>query len=454
VKGFRSRFADFSSLRWVATVAFAVAGWTLVQDTRGILATKWMKLYDPKDFHDLADVLAFFQQLHTGVSPVLSLFEILSQLWLGDTTLVTEWVFRFGIVLVYMLPFLAFSRTKIEFFLSYAISLVFLWATVVLAAIALQIYDVLLPLFVMLCLTFVKLASARERPPALSLTFCVLGGLFLSMAELSRPFMLFILPFILVHAYQALKPLPKRCFVGFLVPLAILSGGWHLKLLLVHDGQLIWSNSSGLNLWKGWKRTVPDWPEFTTEKWVAEQAEEGAFQGSGRYEFLNWNSEAHSKKSRELTRAVISYSIRHPIDAGRHVLEEMLELLRPKTNMFGKRPDDGILTVYRPLVRITAAFMFLNGVCLGFLLLRHRDLAILAIPDSAIIITGCLSTFFLAVGERGEEARFVVSLLPFLAVLPRVLSLSVRRTEGVLRVRATYYTTLIPEHSGERGNAE
>jgi len=48
----------------------------------------------------------------------------------------------------------------------------------------------------------------------------------------------------------------------------------------------------------------------------------------------------------------------------------------------------------------------------------------------------------------------VISLLPFLAVLPRVLSLSVRRTEGVLRVRATYYTTLIPEHSGERGNAE
>jgi hypothetical protein len=168
-----------------------------------------------------------------------------------------------------------------------------------------------------------------------------------------------------------------------------------------------------------------------------EQAEEGAFRGSGRYAALNWNSKAHSEKSRALTRAVVDFSVRHPIEAGRHILDEIFELLRPKTTMFFQYREHEILAVYRPLVRLSAIFMFFNAVCLGVFLLRHRDLAILALPESAVILTGCLSTFFLAVGERGEEARYVVTILPFLAVLPRVLSLRVRRTEAGIRVRAT-----------------
>jgi hypothetical protein len=71
------------------------------------------------------------------------------------------------------------------------------------------------------------------------------------MAELSRPFVILILPVWLVGGYQVLRGLPWRYHAAFVVPIVIISGVWHINLLVEH-GQITATNHSGYNLSRAW----------------------------------------------------------------------------------------------------------------------------------------------------------------------------------------------------------
>jgi hypothetical protein len=237
-------------LRWSAAAVFVILAWRLVADAEAIPAMGWMSVYRMEDFETASDAWLFFSQLRTGIPPFLAFLEVASHLVLGSTALIDVHLYRVGLVLAFTLPFLAFAATRLEFVFSLAISLVFLWSTLIVTQPNPQLYDVLLPLFFLLfalCLRKARLRAARGRS---ALGYAALAGFFLSMAELSRPFVLLILPFFFIAAYQFLRGAPKRCLAAFLLPLVLLSGGWHLKLGLLNDGQVIWSSHGGFNLYR------------------------------------------------------------------------------------------------------------------------------------------------------------------------------------------------------------
>jgi len=271
-------------LRWsVAAVFVLLASW-LVADAEAVPATRWMDVYRMEDFETASDAWLFFRQLRTGIPPALAAIEIASQLVLGSTDLIDVYLYRASLVLAFTIPFLAFAATRLEFVCSLAIGLVFLRSTLIVTRPNPQIYDILLPLFFLvfaLCLREARLRLARGRS---ALGIAALAGFFLSMAELSRPFVLLILPFFLIVAHQFLRGAPKRCLAAFLLPIVLLSGGWHLKLLLLDDGQVIWSSHGGFNLYRAWRTEVDEWPDFVGKRfWQFDRTEHLAFPGTGKW---------------------------------------------------------------------------------------------------------------------------------------------------------------------------
>ena len=75
----------------------------------------------------------------------------------------------------------------------------------------------------------------------------------------------------------------------------------------------------------------------------------------------------------------------------------------------------------RLLVRIVelGVYLFASATWGVWLLVRRRRLVCLARPEAPLIVAAVGSIAILAAGEIGEEARLIVSVLPFLAALPR-----------------------------------
>ena len=110
------------------------------------------------------------------------------------------------------------------------------------------------PLFALLLLGYFLLIDAWERTPPCELAGG--AGLCLSMLELLRPFMIYLLPLFLLVEWHRIHLKAPRCglaLTAFLLPVVVLSGGWHLHLYLAHDHQITWTNISGYNLQRAWE---------------------------------------------------------------------------------------------------------------------------------------------------------------------------------------------------------
>ena len=87
------------------------------------------------------------------------------------------------------------------------------------------------------------------------------GRACLALLELTRPFMIFLLPLFLVvewHRIYLHAPRRQSALAAFLLPVVVLSGGWHLHLFLAHDHQIAWTNISGYNLQRAWEDFDPE----------------------------------------------------------------------------------------------------------------------------------------------------------------------------------------------------
>ena len=115
------------------------------------------------------------------------------------------------------------------------------------------------PLFALLLLGYFLLIDSWER--SRHTAWLAAAGLCLSLLELTRPFMIFLLPlFLLVEGHRIHLNAPRRglALAAFLLPVVVLSGGWHLHLYLAHDHQITWTNISGYNLQRAWEDFDPE----------------------------------------------------------------------------------------------------------------------------------------------------------------------------------------------------
>jgi hypothetical protein len=236
------------------------------------------------------------------------------------------------------------------------------------------------------------------------------------MAELVRPFVLALLPVFLLSAYLRLRQRPRRFFLALLVPLCLFSGVWHLHLALAH-GQVLWTNHSGFNLVRAWPQTPLRSDDFIEEVHNQPVAER---------RWPNLNTEEHFVNSKMLQRAVLDYVVTHPRAALSNAFARILDFVTIPTSTNRhlaqprRPPEHPLLRVYRLVAFGSFLFLFGNlGLLVWYAIkARGRCFLLLADAENVLLLTAFLSLLALSLGEAREEARLVLSLLPFLAAYP------------------------------------
>jgi hypothetical protein len=388
-------------------IPFLLFGLVVTSRSVGSPAIDWMNIYRATDFADWGDLWQFLVELRTGISPIWAALEIVDS-WFPDTSISVA-LYRSAMVGSYILAMLLFCRGRLLFFLTFITSVIFLWATVVIHKPNPQVVDIYLPFFILLSLYCLRAIRRYASRPRMQLWLCFMSGLLLSIAELTRPFVLLILPFFLFAVYHWLKEFGGRHFVVLIVPLLLLSGTWHTKLLVMH-GQILSSNHGGYNLKRGWAGHVQSSPRLESE----ESHEIGI-----RGRWTNLNTEVHQRNSQRLGKATLAAMIRSPMASIQHGFHRLAHFLRPQTSLLGRHPDHFVLGPYAPAVWLTSGVLFLNFFAfLAYFIRRKPDWKLLGDPSHLLMFFAVFNLLVVALGEAGEEARLLVSVLPFLAALP------------------------------------
>ena len=393
---------------WVLlAAALTLVGGVLVRDSVAVPATTWMHMYDPAAFPTARALIDFVAGLRVPIPPVIAALEIVSVQQTGSTALVTVYLYRVALVATYVLA-VWFSYPSIpRLFGSFAASVVFLWATTLIHPLNPQSYDILFPLFTLAFLILLRAAARATAGSAIG--FAAGGGFFLSMAELTRPFVFVLLPLMLAGACIALRGRPRRVLVGLFTPVVLLSGSWHLHLLTAHH-QLLGTNYAGFNLRRAWPMAP-----LPPAMW------ETHAQPSDEKSWPNLNTEAQHVASLQLQRAVAAYVVENPGAALRHAARKMVRFARPQLSMYRSAPAaHPVLSIYR--LAAPASFLFtaanlalLTGYALGA---RRQMWLLLASTDNVLLLITAFTVVVLSLGEAKEEARLVVSVLPLLAAYP------------------------------------
>lgn len=390
-------------------VALVVFSLRLSHSMVAVPSVEWMRLHRASDFSDRASLVAFLRGLNVPIPPLLATAEILSQQWLGSTWPVTIALYRVALVGSYVAALWLCRRSLARLCLSAFSASICIWATCQIHPFNPQVYDVVLPFFVLLYIvaldTLATTSWSGRLAPAL---VAFLAGLSLSLAELTRPFVLLLLPVLLLPSWRPFRR-SSTLALAFCLPLALLSGVWHLHLMTTH-GQLLSSNYSGFNLHRAWPQ-VPLPP--------------GAYdanQGRGHEdEHADLSAPEFGRASRAFSLAVARHVASHPVEASHHALDRLVLFVAPQTELYGRRPQAGaVLTLYIWTTRILLAYAVLNLLGLIGLVARgQRNVAtLLTEPTHVLLLLIPCLVFILALGEAGEEARLMLSVLPLLAAFP------------------------------------
>ena len=338
------------------TILTVVAGGLLVRNSVAVPATTWMHQYDPGSFKSGRDLLAFLQQLRVPIPPLIAGLEILSVQHTGTTDLVTTYLYRTALVGAYVLALWFTFPSIARLCAALPTALVFLWATVLVHPLNPQSYDIFLPCFLLLSLICLKVvrgvASQRTR---LASALGASSGFFLSMAELTRPFVFLLLPLLVAGGCLILERFPRRVLVAFLLPLVLLTGVWHVHLF-ARFGQVLASNYSGFNLRRAWPMApLPDGMWETHDQPAAEEA------------WPNLNADEQYKASQALQRVVLHYVTAHPLAALVHAVGRIKLFVAPQTSMYGSTArTDAVLVAYRTIAPAAFLFMFANAALVAW----------------------------------------------------------------------------------------
>ena len=387
-----------------------LAGAVLVWGSRGLIALDWQRMYRPEEFRSLGDLWGFLGELQTGISPIWSSLEILAQLAFGSTALFSHFFYPATLLLLGILPTWLFARTSLQALLTAGLSLFFILVTRILHQGNPQLYDLYFPALLLGLLGMMGHLQGREGQPGKLWRSAMAAGLLLAVLELTRTFAIVLAPFLLLGFFLVLRRLPKTYFLFFLLPVALLSGGWHAKQMAAH-GHFHWTNHSGFNLHKSWAEFAGpiDYKEAPP-----------------RYEggFPNINTDEHSRYDKEVRRKVLAGIARRPCGAFAHAMERLLAFYRPKTDLYLSTLPTWLEYLYRPVVwSLGLLLAFLTGRLAWQIFRRPLKLNSwerLGDASNMLLLTAALTSLLFAIGESGEEARFMISILPLLACLPAI----------------------------------
>ena len=135
----------------------------------------------------------------------------------------------------------------------------------------------------------------------------------------------------------------------------------------------------------------------------------------------NLNTEEEYVASQMLQRAVFAYMLANPREALQHGFRRVVRFARPQTSMDGGvAPPHPVLSVYTLIAPASFLFMMGNLLALGVYAMkaRARCYLLLGSPENLLLLIAFFSLLVLSLGEAHEEARLVLSILPFLAAYP------------------------------------
>ncbi len=393
-------------LPWVmAAVLVSILGAVLVHGMEAWSAVNWMNIYRVEDFSDLESVLSFFADLRIAIPPWIAAIEFANHLTVGGTGWTTIYLYRASIVGAYVLALFATYPSHERLALATGLSVLFIAATAHIHPAGPNVYD---PVYPALVLAFIVLLARAHRSAGMAF----LAGLVLSLVELTRPFATVLLPVFLMGGLLQLRSASDGRFRSksllFLLPIMLLSGGWHLHLWLNH-GQVAWSNHAGFNLQRAWNTVAipPLVPESTPAKLAPDRME-------------NFNTPEHIENSRRVQRAVLDHILANPARSALHVGERLATLLNGDVRLHGNVPQGPVIEIYGALLKFPALWILGATVALGLAVLRWpwRIADIIGDPGNLLIVTTAATLIVTAVTEAGEEARFMIALLPMLAAVP------------------------------------
>ena len=219
--------------------------------------------------------------------------------------------------------------------------------------------------------------------------------------------MIYLLPlFLLVEWHRIHLNAPRRglALTAFLLPVVVLSGGWHLHLYLAHDHQITWTNISGYNLQRAWEDFDP---EIRAVPHLDKLPRNGELWAD-----LN-TSPRSTSRSEELKRMIIGKILENPADAAAHVVDRLATFVSSPTKIYGHDPQGLGIEIYRKLMSALVLLLPAYVVASTISLLRRRQWPWL---DRRwwLAVSTLLIALLVTLGEQGEEARFLFTILPML----------------------------------------
>lgn len=388
-----------------------------IYSTRGLdssPALTWMDIYWLEDFKNYSwkDILVFIQQNKLPLPPVIIFAELTSLKLFSSTYVITSLLYKIALILPYLL-IMSFAKTSPHRMTCvFLVSCLFMYCSINIHRGNPQGYDVFLPFFIILFIKFIHGSiSCNSIQTKKILAFG--AGLCLSMAELSRPFMIYLTPVLIITVllrYLNLKVESRKLILYFLLPIIFLSGLLHLNLYVNH-GQINFSNHAGFNLHRAWSRLVP----------MPTLVDEPTTQSLSPNRGENWNTEEHHINSKIIQTAIFKHWLTQPIASMSFGISLLSEFMTASIDIYGHRPNSIFLQTYRFLYQILSSLLLINFILLLILLLKHRErIKTITLPDNLLILIGASLICIFAISEKAEEARFVISTLPFVGALSLV----------------------------------
>jgi hypothetical protein len=401
----------------VLALALVVVGQRLLRFNTAVSALEWGLFFDVGELTTFAKVRSFFANLMIPIPPVLALVEIAAQNLTGNNDFMIKTVYKVSIIGSYV-GALALSYPRVGRMLAtFAVSLLLMTGTAVIHPGNPQVYDTVYPFLVVAFLVSLSAALAAPVERRRRAGWLAVAGVCLSLLALTRPFAIFLVAAAVVFVTRRLVA-SRRHRMVFVLCAASLCVPWHAYLFVRH-GQLTISNNAGFNLHGSWPM-VPDPPYIPEDT---------------RPPYRGLNNPQHVVNSNRIRNAIVAYVVTHPREAFDNLARRFEVLTQPKTVIIPQRlqPRAGVLALYQLVVRFLLLLMM--ATALGRLaswmaswawLRRLRRAPPPAGPPQAREPVGTLllaltaGSLLFSVGEVNEEARFIIALLPMLAVVPRL----------------------------------
>jgi hypothetical protein len=391
---------------WVVVLLTFIAFLVPVWGYTATASVTWMRMLDLERFRSAGDVWSYLVELRTGIPPVLSALELLWWVHFHDLKLFSGILYPVSIALAFTLALVVQPARPAHRAALFLLGLFLAYQGVEVHAGNPANYD---PLFALLLLGYFLLIDAWVRTRRVS--WLAMAGLCLSMLELLRPFMIFMLPlFLMVELHRIHLMAPQltthrhwSALTAFLLPVVVLSGGWHAHLYLAHDHQITWTNISGYNLQRAWEDMDPEIRAFQR---LSDLPHNGEL-------WVDLNTSEIYRKSEELKRMIVGKILENPAGAAVHLANRLATFIDSPTKMYSHDPRGLGIAVYRKVMSALILLLPAYVVASTFLLLRRRRWPWL---DQRwwLAVSTLLIALLVTLGEQGEEARFQFTILPML----------------------------------------